>query len=259
MNDNIITGSRAQNILSLCMKYDHRLPEEIAREVIAFKNNEALKTPIEIYDLELSVRAFNIISSAGCKTIADILCLGEEGLARRRNCGRITVDEIKAELIRNGFTLPKHSNERLYVENKVEEMTQEDKKVEEDDRETRLRKLLTEKFTDAIVGAKTEIEEILNEKIGGCFKDGVHYTDKNFLITVAADEMFATIREVEGENRTQCTWLLDGTCSSHCTKYEKCWWRKLRAVAEDYAKVRGISLHETKTEVAKDGEGEKAE
>lgn len=203
MTDEMLTNERAKRILALCFQNEHLLPKVVQDEVIRFKNNEVLKSSKELFDLDFSARAYNILVAAKCKTIADLLDLGEDGLMRYRNCGRKTVDEIREVLMEEGFTLPKERHTRQYKET-------------------------------------NETED--GEK-GGGFVNGVHYTNPNFLLRCVGDSMYAMIRKVENEHRTQCTNLLDGHCNSKCQNYTKCWWRQLRSVADDYEMVRKGKLN----------------
>lgn len=65
--------------------------------------NPALDETID--DLELSVRASNILDSAGIKMVGDLVKLSERDLLRLRHCGRTSLREIVAALASRGLTL----------------------------------------------------------------------------------------------------------------------------------------------------------
>ena len=55
--------------------------------------------------LALSVRAANIVNSAGITTIGQLTAKTEWELYQNRNCGRVAMLEIKTRLARHGRTL----------------------------------------------------------------------------------------------------------------------------------------------------------
>ena len=66
--------------------------------------NEVLDTPVE--ELDLSLRAYNILMRNGLMTVRQLLPLGEEDLLALRNLGRRAYEEIAAKLAERGFTGP---------------------------------------------------------------------------------------------------------------------------------------------------------
>jgi DNA-directed RNA polymerase alpha subunit len=75
---------------------------------------ESTVGPVLIEELSLSVRAYNIATGAfqsghgSCRTVAELCQFSARDLYNRKNCGRKTVDEIKAELARHGLRLAEH-------------------------------------------------------------------------------------------------------------------------------------------------------
>ncbi|MCX7919447.1 MAG: DNA-directed RNA polymerase subunit alpha [bacterium] len=66
-------------------------------------------------DLELSVRAFNCLKSAGIKTIRDLILKTEAEMLKYRNFGRKSLNEIKELLAKMGLSLGCKLNERGQV------------------------------------------------------------------------------------------------------------------------------------------------
>lgn len=60
---------------------------------------------VGIEELDLSVRSYNCLSRAGCKTVGDICCMTHDDLCRVRNLGRHSVDEIIKVLSKYGLAL----------------------------------------------------------------------------------------------------------------------------------------------------------
>ncbi|MEJ5227939.1 DNA-directed RNA polymerase subunit alpha [Thermodesulfovibrio sp.] len=65
--------------------------------------NVNILKPIE--DLELSVRAYNCLKSAGINTVAELIQKTEPELLKTKNFGRRSLDEIKEVLARHGLKL----------------------------------------------------------------------------------------------------------------------------------------------------------
>jgi len=65
--------------------------------------NESILKPIE--DLELSVRAYNCLKSAGINTVSELVQKTESELLKTKNFGRRSLDEIKEVLAKNGLRL----------------------------------------------------------------------------------------------------------------------------------------------------------
>ncbi len=73
--------------------------------------NEKVLKPIE--DLELSVRAYNCLKSAGINTIADLVQRSEGELMKTKNFGRRSLEEIKEVLTNMGLKLGMRINPEL--------------------------------------------------------------------------------------------------------------------------------------------------
>ncbi len=65
--------------------------------------NETIFKPIE--DLELSVRAYNCLKSAGINTVLELVQKTEQELLKTKNFGKRSLDEIKEVLQNHGLTL----------------------------------------------------------------------------------------------------------------------------------------------------------
>lgn len=55
-------------------------------------------------DLHLSPRAYNVLKAAGARRLGDVAAIKKSSLARVRNCGRNTLQEIIDTLHHNGLT-----------------------------------------------------------------------------------------------------------------------------------------------------------
>jgi DNA-directed RNA polymerase subunit alpha len=73
--------------------------------------NENILKPIE--DLELSVRAYNCLKSAGINTIAELVQRTEGELMKTKNFGRRSLEEIKEVLTNMGLKLGMRINPEL--------------------------------------------------------------------------------------------------------------------------------------------------
>jgi len=62
-------------------------------------DEKLLNTPIE--ELDITIRSFNVLQSAGCKTINDIVDFGLDALRRKKikNCGRKSIENIKNAIL----------------------------------------------------------------------------------------------------------------------------------------------------------------
>lgn len=79
-------------------------PEEIKRFCEIAEDNKS-KWDISIYDLELSVRAYNCLHRVGIKTLGDLSELTKEKLMKIRNMGRKSADEIIQKMKLYGVNL----------------------------------------------------------------------------------------------------------------------------------------------------------
>lgn len=79
------------------------LGEDEGKSFIYDKLNENVLKPIE--DLELSVRAYNCLKSAGINLIAELIQKTESELLKTKNFGRRSLEEIKEVLNRQGLKL----------------------------------------------------------------------------------------------------------------------------------------------------------
>ncbi|GAB6184028.1 DNA-directed RNA polymerase subunit alpha [Thermodesulfovibrio hydrogeniphilus] len=108
--------SEASNILIRHFEYFTNLSEiqglnkdseetrEEQTESVEIENlNETIFKPIE--DLELSVRAYNCLKSAGINTVLELVQKTENELLKTKNFGKRSLDEIKEVLEKHGLTL----------------------------------------------------------------------------------------------------------------------------------------------------------
>ena len=58
-----------------------------------------------ISELDLSSRAYNVLEALGIATIGELVALRPRELLKARNCGKLTLGLIRAELQRNGLDL----------------------------------------------------------------------------------------------------------------------------------------------------------
>lgn len=79
------------------------LEHEAEKSIAYDKLNENVLKPIE--DLELSVRAYNCLKSAGINLIADLIQKTENELLKTKNFGRRSLQEIKEVLTSQGLKL----------------------------------------------------------------------------------------------------------------------------------------------------------
>ena len=68
--------------------------DEISEDEVTVK--ALLNTPVE--DLELSVRSSNCLKNANIKTIGELIRKSEEDIAKTRNFGKKSLEEIKLKL-----------------------------------------------------------------------------------------------------------------------------------------------------------------
>lgn len=74
--------------------------DEISEDEVAVK--ALLNTPVE--DLELSVRSSNCLKNANIKTIGELIRKSEEDIAKTRNFGKKSLEEIKQKLKERNLT-----------------------------------------------------------------------------------------------------------------------------------------------------------
>jgi DNA-directed RNA polymerase alpha subunit len=55
--------------------------------------------------LELGARAYNVLRKLGCRTVADICALTERELLKIHGLGRLTLNDIKGALAKEGLEL----------------------------------------------------------------------------------------------------------------------------------------------------------
>lgn len=84
-------------------------PEQVsANDAEKEKLNELLSQPLSIMDL--SVRSANSLTSAGLKTIGDLVSKQEEEILNYKNCGKRSINEIKEKLVELGLSLGSRIN-----------------------------------------------------------------------------------------------------------------------------------------------------
>jgi DNA-directed RNA polymerase subunit alpha len=94
----------AKDNLSIFINFDEdqtRGDEELDEEEERVR--EILNTPVE--ELELSVRSSNCLRNANIRTIGDLTRKTEEEIAKTRNFGKKSLQEIKEKLIERGLNL----------------------------------------------------------------------------------------------------------------------------------------------------------
>ncbi len=94
----------AKDNLSIFINFDEdqtRNDEELDEEEERIR--EILNTPVE--ELELSVRSSNCLRNANIRTIGDLTRKTEEEIAKTRNFGKKSLQEIKEKLIERGLNL----------------------------------------------------------------------------------------------------------------------------------------------------------
>jgi DNA-directed RNA polymerase subunit alpha len=74
--------------------------EEISEDEVSVK--ALVNTPVE--DLELSVRSSNCLKNANIKTIGELIRKSEEDIAKTRNFGKKSLEEIKLKLKERNLT-----------------------------------------------------------------------------------------------------------------------------------------------------------
>lgn len=63
-----------------------------------------------VNELELTVRAANLLNNANIQTIRELCSHSEKDLLKLRNCGKVTIREIKTELQKIGLDLEFNEN-----------------------------------------------------------------------------------------------------------------------------------------------------
>ena len=81
-----------------------------------------METPVE--ELELSVRSSNCLRNANIRTIGDLVARTEEEIAKTRNFGKKSLDEIKSKLAERNLRLGIGNIEELKTEFSGEEATE---------------------------------------------------------------------------------------------------------------------------------------
>jgi DNA-directed RNA polymerase subunit alpha len=106
---------------------------------------QILNTPVE--ELELSVRSSNCLKNANIRTIGELTRKTEDDIAKTRNFGKKSLQEIKEKLrewnlslgisdtsmLRHAVRMPIHQDETVAPEAVAEEEAQEEEKEEEDE------------------------------------------------------------------------------------------------------------------------------
>ena len=101
---------RIEENKELCDEMSRQLEEGIGHGVV-----DLPALDISLEELDLSIRAFNCLHRAGCRTVGDIVKLVREdpcGLERIRNLGKHTKQEIKERLLSFGIDISKFEDEK---------------------------------------------------------------------------------------------------------------------------------------------------
>lgn len=221
-----LNSYRAQRILDLCVKHEKELPCAIRDEIAALVNDEVRKRETKLADIPFSTRTKNVFWCLDCDTVADVLALGKNKLRVQRNCGKTTIEEIEKAFAELGFTLTERGEERGKNPNTDYHSCK--------DSAGTCSKALGEKISRCIDELREVEDKLEIAKVCKCSSE----KSVGFILRCAADSMYAQIRRIEGDNRTKCTELVDGRCSSKCKSFDVCYWRNLRSVADEYEKVR---------------------
>jgi DNA-directed RNA polymerase subunit alpha len=91
-----------------------------------------LDTPVE--ELELSVRSSNCLKNADIKTIGELTCKTEDDIAKTRNFGKKSLQEIKEKL--REWNLSLGITDLKMLKNAIHKMPQRDEEVKEEEDET---------------------------------------------------------------------------------------------------------------------------
>jgi len=91
-----------------------------------------LDTPVE--ELELSVRSSNCLKNADIKTIGELTCKTEDDIAKTRNFGKKSLQEIKEKL--KEWNLSLGITDLKMLKNAIHKMPQRDEEVKEEEDET---------------------------------------------------------------------------------------------------------------------------
>ena len=106
----LVLGSRELYLADCSPREYDGLRSYIVRIYKTFINAiSAETTALPIENLDLTVRAFNCLYRAGIQTIADLIRWSEKDIARIRNMGKRSFEEIVAKLASFGIELPKES------------------------------------------------------------------------------------------------------------------------------------------------------
>ena len=102
---------KSMRCLSLIKDELMLLPEATTEHIEKFRRSD-------VRDLDLFVRALNVLVYSGIKTVDDLIPLKKTDLLRLRNCGMRTVKEIEALLLDNGLNLDSSRIKRDAILNK---------------------------------------------------------------------------------------------------------------------------------------------
>ena len=119
----------AKDHLTIFINFDEdasRDEEEIDEEEAYIK--QLLDTPVE--ELELSVRSSNCLRNANIRTIGDLTRRTEEEIAKTRNFGRKSLQEIKEKLQERGFSMGMKDYSALKKMKKIEIQKQKESEDE---------------------------------------------------------------------------------------------------------------------------------
>jgi len=89
------------------------------------ENDEQLKKlMVKVEDLNLSARSHNCLTRAGIRIIGEVAMMSESELAKVKNLGKKSLDEIKAKLEEVGFPVGSDLPESLKakLQDKIEEL-----------------------------------------------------------------------------------------------------------------------------------------
>ena len=80
---------------------------------------EMLNAPIEVLDLK--VRPYNCLKRAGYKTVGEVVeaVTSEKGIGGIRNCGKLSVREIKEQLFLFNYNCMDAKNQEAYLQEVV--------------------------------------------------------------------------------------------------------------------------------------------
>lgn len=84
-----------------------------------YMTKEMLNAPIEVLDLK--VRPYNCLKRAGYKTVGEVVeaVTSEKGIGGIRNCGKLSVREIKEQLFLFNYNCMDAKNQEAYLQEVV--------------------------------------------------------------------------------------------------------------------------------------------